>query len=209
MSNMRLSCAGFAFRNEGGILSYSVPEVGESIRNGLTNEQVSSILDLLEESNEFYTWGGTLFDFRVLANYGEWERCAKLAVSDRHYDLHLMYMAHNGHYLSLEKATKHLGLRKGYGEIRKGSDAPLLWNNGNRDTVLNYVRKDAEITLSLAEHMRASGCLVWTDNHGNEMTWNIRNMLSVDILMETDWKPSPGWVRYPINKNKILQWTKE
>ena len=185
---------------------------GREYKPELEREEADDILSILEGSERFYTWGGMNFDMQVLATVSEQrERTIKLALSDKHWDLHLLFIATNGHFLSLGKAAENLGLRKGIADIKSGSLAPQMWADGKYQEVLSYLTNDALMTLLVGEYLEEFGQIVWTTKNGRENIGVPSESLSVlywhpEALYDFEWEPSPKWVKTPVDKDDFYDW---
>lgn len=215
ISTVGLTCAGFAWRGEDlrtAVIPTVMESLGEMYKPELGEEEGDEIIGILEKSDRFYTWSGMGFDFRVLASVSkQHERCVKLALSDKHWDLHLLFVATNGHFLSLGKAAENLGIKKGTSDIKKGSLAPQMWSEGKYQEVLDYVAKDALMVLMIGEYLSTIGHIVWTTKNGRENVWTPSDLLSVrhwhpGALYDFEWEPGPSWVKTPIDKDEFYDW---
>lgn len=214
INTVGLTCAGFAWRMPDGVATATIPTIidGETYKPELEREEANDILTILEGSERFYTWGGMNFDMQILATVSEQrERTIKLALGEKHWDLHLLFIATNGHFLSLGKAAENLGLKKGTADIKSGALAPQMWADGRYQEVLRYLTNDALMTLLVGEHLSELGHITWNTKGGRENVWTPSDSLSVlhwhpEALYDFEWEPSPSWTRTQINKDDFYDW---
>ena len=101
------------------------------------------------------TWNGMGFDFDILAEEsGMLAECRELAVN--HVDMMFHILCRLGFGVSLNAAAKGMNL-PGKPEGMNGAMAPVLWAEGKRETVLEYVAQDVRTTAELATECEACG----------------------------------------------------
>lgn len=136
------------------------------------------VRDLLAYAKGGYTivtWNGGSFDFDILAEEsGMRAECAELARN--HVDMMAIVTTLRGHFLGLDTAAQGMGiqgkrktvtLRDGSVlEGMNGAMAPTLWQQGEYDAVLDYLKEDVRVTLELAEAIERERVLRWTARSG-------------------------------------------
>ena len=104
------------------------------------------------------------FDFDILAEEsGMLAECRELAVN--HVDMMFHILCRLGFGVSLNAAAKGMGL-EGKPEGMNGAMAPVLWAEGKREAVLDYVAQDVRTTAALATECEACGALRWITKSG-------------------------------------------
>jgi hypothetical protein len=110
------------------------------------------------------TWNGVGFDFDILAEEtGMLKRCQQLAAD--HIDMMFHTLCLLGHGVSLDAVTRGMNLR-GKSEGISGALAPVFWADRRRREVLEYVARDVQVTLGLAQACDACGFLRWITRNG-------------------------------------------
>jgi hypothetical protein len=103
----------------------------------------------------------------------------------KHIDLMFMVMCYKGHYLSLAKAADGMKVFRKLDTVKlsngqevhiKGELAPMYWQRGETNAVLEYLRGDVKATLEVAKAVRESGCLRWRSDSGRP------NFVSTDLM---------------------------
>lgn len=163
------------------------------------------------------TWNGGAFDFDILAEEsGMRAECAELA--RQHIDLMAIVVALRGHYLGLDTAAKGMAI-EGKRKVvtlhdgttmdgMNGALAPVLWQQGEYDAVLDYLREDVRVTLALAYEIADRGFVSWTARSGRRNTIRIPELLTVDQCLERwrDCPPDNGWMTDPPDLEQMLAW---
>jgi hypothetical protein len=130
--------------------------------------ELQELIDYLEEKvkcgYKIVTWNGLGFDFHILAEESEMlDKCKRLAID--HVDMMFHALCRLGYGISLDSAAKGMDL-VGKSHNVTGISAPHLWIEGRRKEVLEYVVRDVEITLNLAQICGTRGLLYWITRSG-------------------------------------------
>lgn len=212
-----ISCASIAWRDDEigdrGIKTWYSPNT-----NPLSASDAQSIVNYLTAMwHEGYTIVGLNscnFDLDILAEEsGLYKECSELA--QHHVDLMLMVVAFRGHRLGLDKMAKGLGVgskfkltiaNSGIAIDMNGAMAPVMWQNGEFDTVLDYQEQDAILTLSVARAIAKRKQIRWIAGSGKENVIDVPGLMTVtDCLAHREdfpaWKTDPdrvsnytGWI---------------
>ena len=119
------------------------------------------------------TWNGVGFDFDILAEEsGLFDKCKQLALG--HVDMMFHVLCQRGFGVSLNSAARAMGLSAKEDGI-DGTNAPRLWAEGKRGKVLEYVSRDAQVTLQLARMCEKSGYVCWTTRAGRRQEMQLRH----------------------------------
>jgi hypothetical protein len=163
---------------------------------------------LLVPENDFrplcWFWNGLGFDLDILAEEsGMLSECRQLAAS--HIDMMFHVFCELGHGVGLDAAVRGMGLA-GKLEGMKGADAPVLWAEGKREEVLQYVGQDVRATLELATACEASGMFRWVARSGK-----VRSMaLAEGWLMVSEAQrlplPDTSWMDSPWERERFTGW---
>ncbi len=182
-----------------GVLVGGVPALA------MTNMEVSSVWYALEgwarRGDKIVTWNGLAFDFPVLrANLA-------FAVSDREY-ARLVYHSHIDLLFEFYMRTGYrISLAQVLGRERKmtginGAMAPVLWEEGRREDVLEYCRQDARVVVALACDLQAGEMLHY--RRGEE-----KYVVSLEGLTVAHAAMAADPERVPLTGDRRLEWETE
>jgi hypothetical protein len=150
------------------------------------------------------TWNGVGFDFDILAEESEMlEKCRELAVS--HVDMMFHVLCQLGHGVGLDAAARGMRL-PGKSKGMSGVLAPVLWAEGRRDEVLEYVAQDVRTTLELATKCEACGVLRWIARSGMAREMELpEGWLSVKLAEQLP-QPDTSWMTDPWPRTRFTGW---
>lgn len=206
-----ISCAAVAFDDREEVKFWSgVPRLDRHAAQQMARE----LIEIHEAGYRIVTWNGCGFDFRVLAQ--ESGMLAELALlTMEHVDLMLMVTFARGHYLSLQAALEGAGLA---GKMKRvqlsdgrwvedmdGSQAPLLWEQGEQEAVLAYLEQDVRQQLALAERVQARGEIRWTSRRGKPQAVAFDKLLTVKECFTLP-EPDTSWMRDPPSREQFTAW---
>ena len=178
---------------------------------------------LIEKGYTVVTWNGAAFDFDILAEEsGEHEACAQLAMN--HVDLMAIVVATQGHYLGLDKAAvgcgvesklKSVTLKDGSThEAMNGAAAPELWQAGETEAVIEYLKQDVRTTLAVAQNWAETMSFAWTTGSGRFKREYIPGVWGGDlptVEQLLNWKGrhavDTSWMSSPPDLDVMLSWT--
>ncbi len=110
-----------------------------------------------------------------------------------------------GYGVALDAAAKGMGLA-GKPEGMSGAKAPVMWAEGRREDVLNYVAQDVRTTLELASECEALGVLRWVARSGKVRCMNLgEGWLTVDRALELP-VPDTSWMSEPWKQATFTGW---
>jgi hypothetical protein len=148
-----------------------------------------------------------------------WKECADLALNS-HCDLMLMSVCALGWRTGLDAFAKGAGVESKLKAVTlkdgstlhdmSGARAPELWQAGEYDAVLAYLRQDAIATLQVAETAITRRKLRWLSSKGKE--WGISLLggtLPTCAEMLTWPRRDTSWMKDPPNPFKIAEWALE
>jgi hypothetical protein len=150
------------------------------------------------------TWNGLGFDLDILAEEsGLLPQCRALAVA--HVDMMFHVFCQFGHGVGLDAAAKGMGLT-GKTKGMSGAVAPVLWAQGKREEVLQYVAQDVRTTLDLATACEASGKLCWIARSGQLRSMALpEGWLTVSQAQRLA-LPDTSWMDDPWPREKFTGW---
>lgn len=168
---------------------------------------VCNLIDYLryrqQDDYTIVTWNGAGFDFDVLAEEsGMVEACKELALN--HVDMFFHVFCLLGHAPGLDRAARGMGLA-GKPEGMDGAQAPILWQLGQYQKVLDYLAGDVRMTLALAQMVEQSGSLEWISKNDNAMSVQIDRWLTVKEAMELP-EPDTSWMINAWSRSKFVGW---
>ena len=165
------------------------------------------VFDLMELSAKGYTllsWGGTHFDFDVLAEEsGRVNDCAALAKN--HVDMLFHVLCSLGYPVSLQKAAEGMKL-PGKKDGVSGALAPKMWEDGKHKEVIEYCLQDVRLTLQVAKKCEL----------GRQLTWITQRGKAKQLGLPTGWLtvqeayrlplPDTSWMSDPISRDGAVRW---
>jgi len=205
-----ISCAALQFDGEDPRLwttKLSNGQFAEKMSRDDLQRLVKYLVRAVDNGWQIVTWNGLGFDFDILAEEsGCWAECRYLALN--HIDMMFQFFCKQGYPLGLNKAAIGMGLL-GKSEGMSGNLVPVLWQQGEYQTVLEYVAQDAVTTLEVAKAVLAKGQINWISNSGRYQQVSFpEGWLTV---MESAKLPYPdtSWMMEPMKREKFWDWTLE
>lgn len=219
-----IACAAMAIYDQGNVKVKTWAGTGN---RRMTTEQAGKLArEVYNQSHicPLFTWNGAAFDLRVLVAESSISLFQQTLsrVAKNHYDMMLMAYAAKGFRVKLSAMAEGMGVtpKKSLADIAigctlpmngvltkvteenkhtiaSGALAPLLWEAGERDAVLEYCKGDAITTLEIAKAMMINGGLNWKSGRGNEHSLKFRDLATVDQVRswpvpDTSWMDSPA-----------------
>jgi len=149
------------------------------------------------------TWNGLGFDFDVLAEEsGLHARCVVLALNS--IDPMFQVFCTKGFPLGLDTAAKGMGL-PGKTEGMHGDLAPVMWQAGEYDKVLEYVKQDVRTTFDTAIAIEQTGILCWQSKSGRGQHLYMPRLLTVQECLALP-VPDQSWMSNPWARSKFTAW---
>ena len=204
-----ISCYALAWRSPAGVqtrANHGKTETGQpqpQMSRAECRALVEQLTDQVRQGYTLLTWNGLGFDFDILAEEsGMHAACCELARA--HVDMMFHFFCLQGYPLGLDAAAKGMDLA-GKTEGMDGSQAPLLWQQGEYAKVLEYVTQDVVTTLTLAEASAARGQVRWRTRSGKPNRVTIQQWLPVHeaLLLPL---PNTTWLRTPMTRARFTGW---
>ena len=153
------------------------------------------------------TWNGLGFDFDVLGEEsGMPLECAELALN--HIDMMFQIFCKKGYPIGLDTAAQGLGIG-GKTEGMDGGAAVRMWQEGDRQAVIEYCAQDVRATLGVAQGAERAGSLSWNSKSGRNQSLSLRaGWLTVRQSMKLS-RPNTTWMDDPIPREQFTQWLRE
>jgi hypothetical protein len=204
-----ISCYALAWRGPEGtqtVTGFGKDDAGKyqpQISRAECQALVQILTDHVKSGFTLLTWNGLGFDFNVLAEEsGMHTACCDLARA--HVDMMFQFFCLQGYPLGLNTAAKGMEL-PGKVEGMNGSQAPLLWQQGQYDKVLEYVAQDVITTLDVALAVEARSQLRWNTRGGKPNRVAIPKWLTVTEALALP-LPTHKWVRKPMLRERFTSW---
>ncbi len=90
----------------------------------------------------------------------------------------------------------------------EGSQAPILWQQGEQEAVLAYLEQDVRQQLALARQVRERGEIRWTSRSGNPQAVAFDKLLTVRECFKLP-EPDTSWMRNPPSREQFTAWMVE
>jgi len=172
------------------------------------------LINQLNKNSRVVSWNGSGFDYRVLAEEsGMFKECVELAL--HHVDMMFLVLAHKGWLVSFKAALKGMDLKGKLTSVRlkdgsilkdmEGSLAPSLWEKGEYEAVVAYLKEDADQTRQLAYAIADQNNLKWHSKNGKLHSLDTE-LLSVMECLKLP-LPDLSWMSKPtVNRQAMLAW---
>jgi len=210
-SPLGITCAAVAFSDDvEPIFWKGIPQMSQAE----CQQMVWKLQELINSGYTLVTWNGCGFDFAVLGQEsGLLKECGELAL--KHVDLMLVVTFTKGWYLSLQAALLGAGLkgkRKSVtlsnGSILDemgGAKAPKMWQDGEYDAVLSYLKDDVVELINLVKVIGNVKEIRWTSKNRNPMSIPISNFPTVIECFNIP-EPDISWMTDPPTRKQFVEW---
>ena len=209
--DLGISCAAVAFEDREEVKIWSgYPRLDSAACRRMAEE----LVELHDSGYRFVTWNGCGFDFRIVAQESGLQKQMALLAMD-HIDLMLMVTFARGHYLALQKALEGAGMAGKLKRVQlsdgrwiedmEGSQAPVLWGQGEQEAVLAYLEQDVRQQLALAKLVLERGEIRWTSRTGNPQAVAFDQLLTVRECFSLP-EPDTSWMRDPPARDQFTAW---
>jgi hypothetical protein len=201
-----ISCAATLLANDEPVLWHGGDR--QDPADKMSQDEAANLVRYLDsrtkEDYTLLTWNGVGFDLDILQEEsGLLSKCRNLA--QNHVDMMFHIVCLRGFGVSLDAAARGMGLA-GKLEGMNGAKAPVLWAEGKRESVLNYVAQDVRTTLELALACESRGALQWVSQRGKLRTMRLPDgWLAVReaLLLPL---PYTGWMDEPWTREEFVGW---
>lgn len=205
-----ISCWAIACQNSSGKIittaMHGEDEQGRATPQMSREECVGTVEMLQEYVGEGYTivgWNSLSFDFDILAEEsGMHAECCELAKN--HVDLMFQVFCQRGHPLALNTAAKGMGL-SGKIDGMDGSQAPVLWQAGEYQKVLEYLAQDVRCTLEVALRAEKLRGVTWIARSGRRNVVPMQRLLTVRECLSLP-MPDNSWMQNPLSRSRFTAW---
>ena len=180
---------------------------------------VRDLQRIVSDGSVLVTVNGLAFDFSVLAEEsGMVNECADLALN-HHCDLLFMSVCHYGWYVGLDALCAGAGVESKLHEVvlsdgsavpdMSGAMAPRLWQDGEFDVVLAYLKQDVRATLEVAEMAVFRRMLAWRSRRGGSLCVPVTSGRLPIVAECLTWPlPDTSWMDSPPSRQGMMEWMK-
>jgi hypothetical protein len=148
-----ISVAGLLIQDHNGRMSqpwYGITPLGDTASHMSVDDLNKFLLQIVSHAKMGFpivTWNGTGFDWRILADLtGQHDLVKQLALGS--YDPCYQHLIEYGYPIKLQAVAEGFDLA---GKTMEGAQAPVLWQLGNFQEVLNYVEQDVVVLADVVE----------------------------------------------------------
>lgn len=179
---------------------------------------LADIITLNAQGYSLVTWNGCGFDFKVLAHQSGMPN-EVMFENREHIDLMFHIMCVKGYPVALDKvltmiggSKQHVVTLKSGEQIREmsGKFAPELWQAGETEAVLSYLREDVVQLLKLTEAVDRLHEISWpSKKSGQKQTIKMDEFLTVDECLALP-LPDTSWMTgTQLTRETFTGWMKE
>ncbi len=167
---------------------------------------VGQLQEYVDAGYTLLTWNGHGFDFKVLAEEsGMADACWELSVS--HIDMMFHVVCEKGFRVSLAAASQAAGVGTKH-QGMSGQDAPKFWKEGEHSKVMDYLRRDVELTLKVAQEADRRRQFNWMTQRGKTGKMDLpQDWLSVAEAWRLP-EPDTSWMDDPRPRADFYDWAR-
>lgn len=213
-----ISCLGIITSNGREVFAHQpLDEEPRPLRKKEIQRVVHTMKSMVASGYTFVTVNGLGFDFDILGEEsGLVKTCADLALN-HHVDMMLICLAKYGWPVGLralaigagvDPKLKQVTLKDGSTfDDMHGAKAPELWQAGEYEAVLAYLRQDVVATLETAVVSAAKNKLFWHSSKGRPWSVSLRDNKLPTVAECLDWpRPDTSWMSDPVTREQLLEW---
>ncbi len=184
---------------------YSEGDDGVPLKT-VSKELANDLLVYLEKmQNEGYmvcAWNGLKFDLQWIGyNAGNFELAQKVAL--RSYDPMFQFFNARGFPVGLGAVAK--ALRINQEKLMTGDNAPIEWERGNYQLVMDYVLGDSQITNKIVSEIINRKSISWVTKAGKVSSEWIGKLKTVEQVIKEP-GPDQSWMSTPMKKESFYSW---
>ncbi|MBK7878331.1 MAG: hypothetical protein IPJ77_21970 [Planctomycetes bacterium] len=167
------------------------------------------VLEYLREAQlsgtRVFAWNGLSFDLRWLAHAAKDKRLAREVAMDL-YDPMFQFATMKGFPIGLAAVADGLGIAQK--KLMSADKAPVEWNRGNHQLVLDYVAGDCTLTNRVVAAIEFERCVKWRTKRGDVKAEPMRVLRPVKEVM-MDPAPDQSWMSEPRPPSEYWKWLRE
>ncbi|RKY19779.1 MAG: hypothetical protein DRQ55_09840 [Planctomycetota bacterium] len=149
-----------------------------------------------------FAWNGLSFDLRWIGSVAGDAKLAGEVALDL-YDPMFQFFVQRGFPVGLAAVAQALGVEEQ--KLMSGADAPVQWQAGNHQLVLDYVAGDCRITDQVVRGIEQAGCIRWRTRKGTVSSEPVPELRRVRDLLTAP-EPDVSWMDSPIPRSKFTAW---
>lgn len=149
----QITCAALSFDDEPTKLYYNAADEGQPMNGVQLSQMIDHMVRCVRDGYTIATWNGLKLDFKLLYLLTKNEDVRCLAAN--HADMMLTFMCCTGYYAALKNVEGQHGITRTGDKL--GVHAYEVWEQGDYQSVLDYVIEDADNTLLLANDIANCG----------------------------------------------------
>jgi hypothetical protein len=200
-----ISCAA-ALDESGRIRHWVSPGKGGKPAHRLGADMAREMLGYLLEQQRaglrVCAWNGLSFDLRWLGTAAG-DVALAVRIARELYDPMFQFFVQRGFPVALAKVAEGLGIKEK--KLMGGADAPVEWERGNHELVLDYVAGDCRITDKVIGRIEEEGELRWRTQRGKVSAELMPELLRVRDLLSAP-EPDTSWMDDPMPRSKFTGW---
>lgn len=150
-------------------------------------------------------WNGLSFDLRWLGHVAQDLRLAADVALDL-YDPMFQFATQRGFPIGLAAVAEGMGIAQK--KLMSGDRAPIEWQAGNTQLVLDYVAGDCTLTNQVAAAIEKAGQVQWRTKKGTLSTERMPRLRQVKDVMR-DPEPDQSWMSEPKPMSSYWAWMKK
>lgn len=163
---------------------------------------LSWLRDEQQGGARLFAWNGLSFDLRWLGVAADDVPLAATIALDL-YDPMFQFFVQRGFPVGLAKVAEGLGVAET--KLLDGADAPLQWQQGHHQLVLDYVAGDCRITDQVVAAIESGGAIRWRTRKGSISSEPMAELRRVRDLLGAP-EPDTSWMDAPLPRSKFCAW---
>lgn len=187
---------------------------GEAMTLDEVNDMIDKLIEWHEEGHTIVVWNGLHFDWRVLAELtGRYEELGELALDTVDPMFYIVCM--KGHRLGLDKSCQGMNVKGKLHEVTlndgtiledmAGWQAPELWQRGEVEAVMAYLREDVLSLSRLMNNIVRLGYIAWITQKGVRRTVPMKNLYTNRQCLQLP-EPDTDWMDNPPVRVDYMDW---
>jgi len=203
-----ISVAATAVHNGEERIWYSEHKEGSPALN-LTPQRAHDLLEYLEKMQQdgymVCAWNGLGFDLKWIG-YQANDMALAAQIALKSYDPMFQFFNQAGFPVGLGKVAQ--AMRISQEKLMDGAEAPIEWQAGNYQKVMDYCLGDCQMTnlIILAIHKKRQ--IQWVTSRGYTSSKPILRLKSVEEVIQ-DPEPDQSWLDDPIPRTKFYGWVQD
>lgn len=184
---------------------YSQGSDGKPLKT-ISKERANEMLEYLREMQKqeymVCAWNGLKFDLQWLGyNAGNYKLAKEVALKS--YDPMFQFFNLKGFPIGLASVAKALGVTQK--KLMTGDKAPIEWEKGNYQLVMDYVKGDCQMTNKIIAEIIKGKSICWYTQKGDVKNVPVPKLKTVEAVIK-DAGPDQSWMDKPLKKESFYSW---